>query len=171
MPGTESQLNNRWRRLGLIGGGIAALLAADRSLKLISIERLLGREPIDLLWGTVRLVYQENHGGMLSLGAALPESIRFLFFTVLVALLLAILLVVVLVKPSLRATDAIAAACIVGGGLGNVIDRVIYNGAVVDYITMGIGSLRTGVFNLADFAIIVGAAVYLFGRSAVASES
>ena len=169
MTVSDPESTHRWRRAALLCGGILGLVGFDRWLKLVSIEHLLGREPIDLIWGAVRLVYQENQGGMLSLGAGLPESIRFLFFTVLVALLLAVLLAVVLLKRSVRRSDAIAAACVIGGGAGNVIDRLIYNGVVIDYITVGAGSLRTGVFNLADFAILAGAAVYIFGRRRVAS--
>ena len=160
---------NRWRRSALLCGWILGLVLFDRWLKLVSIEHLTGREPIDLLWGFARLVYQENQGGMLSMGAGLPESIRFLFFTALVAILLGALLVAVLVKRSVRTTEAIAAALVIGGGAGNVIDRLIYNGVVIDYITIGVGSLRTGVFNLADFAILAGAALYVLGRRPVAS--
>ncbi len=59
----------------------------------------------------------------------------------------------------------IALSLIVGGGLGNLIDRLLNHGVVVDYISMGVGSLRTGVFNLADAAITVGLVVILVSQS------
>jgi len=40
--------------------------------------------------------------------------------------------------------------------VGNLIDRVIYGGAVVDFVSVGLGGLRTGIFNLADVAITTG---------------
>jgi len=45
---------------------------------------------------------------------------------------------------------------IVGGGLGNLIDRLFFGGKVTDFVSMGIGPLRTGIFNVADVAIMFG---------------
>jgi signal peptidase II len=52
-------------------------------------------------------------------------------------------------------------ALIVGGGVGNLIDR-LNAGVVRDFIDIGIGSIRTGVFNLADLAITVGTVVVVW---------
>jgi signal peptidase II len=153
----------RARRNWLLGGATVALLALDRITKLIAIETLEGQPAREYLHGFLRLIYQENRGGMLSLGAGLPESIRFLFFTVLVALVLAALLLFVLLKRTLAVKDALAAALVIGGGIGNVVDRLVYDGAVLDFLNIGIGEMRTGVFNLADVAILAGALVFLFG--------
>ena len=48
----------------------------------------------------------------------------------------------------------------VGGGMGNLIDRIAH-GAVVDFVSLGIGPLRTGIFNLADVAITIGLLLFL----------
>jgi signal peptidase II len=45
---------------------------------------------------------------------------------------------------------------VLSGGVGNLVDRVSNNGLVTDFINVGIGSLRTGVFNVADMAITFG---------------
>ena len=55
-----------------------------------------------------------------------------------------------------------AFALILGGGCSNLIDRVLNNGRVVDFMNMGIGSLRTGVFNVADVTIMLGMGLILF---------
>ena len=47
------------------------------------------------------------------------------------------------------------------GGASNLIDRVLRDGHVVDYLVLNLGSLHTGVFNLADIAIMAGAAALL----------
>lgn len=156
----------RARRNWLLLGATAGLLLVDRVTKLIAIETLADRPAEDYLGGALRLIYQENHGAMLSLGAGLPESIRFLFFTVFVAIILVALLVFVLLKRTLTVKDALAAALVIGGGLGNVIDRLFYNGAVLDFLNVGIGDLRTGVFNVADVAILAGLLVYVIGPKA-----
>ena len=48
-------------------------------------------------------------------------------------------------------------ACLLGGGLSNLIDRAYHQGAVSDFLNIGIGKLRTGVFNVADVLIMAGA--------------
>ena len=45
---------------------------------------------------------------------------------------------------------------ILAGGLGNLIDRVTNDGLVTDFIVMGVGPIRTGVFNVADIAVTFG---------------
>lgn len=157
-PNHTGRAGRNWLLLGVTAG----LLLVDRVTKLIAIETLADEPATDYMGGFLRLIYQENHGAMLSLGAGLPESIRFLFFTVLVALVLVALLLFVLLKRTLALKDSLAAALVIGGGLGNVIDRILYNGAVLDFLNIGVGDLRTGVFNVADVAILAGALVYLF---------
>jgi signal peptidase II len=51
----------------------------------------------------------------------------------------------------------------VAGGLSNLIDRVAM-GTVIDFLNVGIGSFRTGIFNVADVAIMVGAAMLIADR-------
>jgi signal peptidase II len=51
---------------------------------------------------------------------------------------------------------------IVGGGVSNLIDRLRYGGYVVDFLNVGIGSLRTGIFNVADMAIMAGVIIWAF---------
>ncbi len=47
-------------------------------------------------------------------------------------------------------------AFIFAGGVGNLIDRVWHDGLVIDFINLGIGPLRTGIFNVADLAVTCG---------------
>jgi signal peptidase II len=155
---------NRLKRAFLILGLIALVLGIDRVAKVVAIETLAGLPPRDFLGGTIRLVYQENHGAMLSLGANLPESIRFLFFGALVALVLVVLLVIVLIRARLSGADAVSASLVIGGGLGNVIDRFLFDGAVIDFLNIGVGSIRTGVFNLADVVILLGIVLFVVSR-------
>jgi signal peptidase II len=42
------------------------------------------------------------------------------------------------------------------GGLGNIIDRLIYGGYVRDFLNVGVGPVRTGIFNIADVALMAG---------------
>jgi signal peptidase II len=51
----------------------------------------------------------------------------------------------------------VALAGLAGGGFGNWMDRVLLGGVVVDFMNVGIGPVRTGIFNVADLAIMAGA--------------
>jgi signal peptidase II len=139
-------------------------LLADRATKTLATELLAGRPAVELLGGTVKLVYQENLGGMLSLGADLPGPVRFWLFTVLIGSLLLGLAVFVVLRTGIRTFDLLAASLIIGGGGGNLVDRINLDGAVVDFLTIGVGGVRTGVFNGADIAVIAGATVFAFRR-------
>jgi signal peptidase II len=48
------------------------------------------------------------------------------------------------------------------GGIGNLLDRVRYDGYVTDFLNMSIGPLRTGIFNLADVALMAGIVLFMF---------
>lgn len=50
----------------------------------------------------------------------------------------------------------VAWSLVLAGGLGNLLDRLIYDGRVIDFMNLGIGSLRTGIFNVADVCITIG---------------
>ena len=55
----------------------------------------------------------------------------------------------------------VAVSLFVAGGIGNLIDRLANDGRVIDFMQVGVGWLRTGVFNVADMAITLGAACLL----------
>jgi signal peptidase II len=55
----------------------------------------------------------------------------------------------------------VAIALVIGGGLGNLIDRIVHDGRVVDFMQVGFPWLRTGVFNVADMAIMTGVGLML----------
>lgn len=145
-------------------------MLADRVTKLLAATLLAGYPAIDLLGGTVKLVYQENRGAMLGLGAELPEPVRFWVFTVLIGILLVGLAGYALFRGGIRIADLLAASLVIGGGGGNMIDRIVFHGAVVDFVTIGAGAFRTGVFNVADIAIIAGVAVFAFHRWRLSGE-
>jgi signal peptidase II len=65
-----------------------------------------------------------------------------------------------------------ALALIAGGGASNLLDRLLDAGRVTDFLNVGIGPLRTGIFNIADMAILGGAILLLLGhRSTTASNN
>jgi signal peptidase II len=70
------------------------------------------------------------------------------------------LLVLAAVAFRARPWTATGLTLFVAGGLSNWFDRAM-TGRVIDFMNVGIGSLRTGVFNVADVAIMCGAALFV----------
>lgn len=68
--------------------------------------------------------------------------------------------------------QVVTLSLIASGGLGNWIDRVINDGHVTDFLNVGIGSLRTGVFNVADIVLMIGVVLYFpsSGKPAASNE-
>lgn len=134
---------------------LLATVGLDRITKVIARDRLESAPPISLFGGIVRLDYVENPGAFLGLGSGLSETTRFWIFSVLVGGFLVGLFLYVLINRRLSVIEVAAFSFILGGGLGNLIDRVLYD-YVIDFLVVGIGRLRTGVFNVADLAITAG---------------
>jgi len=142
---------------------LVACVGCDQVTKALAAEHLAGRPPVLLLGGAFRLLYAENTGAFLSLGAGLPEAIRLWVFVIVTGAVLALLLVYALMhREAMRPWEMLALALVVGGGIGNLLDR-IFLGLVRDFLFLGVGRLRTGVFNVADMAITGGALLMLFG--------
>lgn len=125
---------------------------AEASLTETVIRPVLG----DIL----RLQLAYNRGAFLSLGATLPDSLRTLLFSAGVAIMLLGLLGYILFSKTVTPWETIALSLLLADGAGNLIDRILF-GYVVDFMTLGIGSLRTGIFNVADIAVSIGVAMLL----------
>ncbi|HWH79770.1 MAG TPA: signal peptidase II, partial [Candidatus Binatus sp.] len=122
----------------------------DQATKFIAKAFLAPDALISFAGDTLRLQYAENSGAFLSLGASLPEPWRNLVFTVLVGIFLFGLLGYVLLSRSLPVNAVNCLSFVFAGGISNLIDRIAYDGRVVDFLNVGIGPLRTGIFNVAD---------------------
>lgn len=91
----------------------------------------------------------------------MSDAGRFWIFTIFTGLGLAGLLLFVATARHLHAIQVVALSFIIGGGLGNLIDRVFNHGAVIDFLNLGVGGLRTGIFNAADVQILTGIGLLL----------
>ncbi len=148
-------MKTRWR-LALLSLVMLTCVGCDQAAKAIARDSLAGRT-ISLLGGAVRFEYAENTGAFLSLGSSLPRGMRSLLFVGGTGVIVLGLLVAMARGGHGGSTSAsLGLALLAGGAVGNLIDRVAYDGAVVDFVSVGLGSLRTGIFNLADVAITVG---------------
>lgn len=150
---------------------IAALLigvALDQWTKHLAYEHLRGQPPIEYLDGVFVLTYALNRGAFLSLGRDWSDETRWWVFVVMNTLFMLGVLWYLGWAARLTQVELHSLAWIVSGGVGNLIDRVMV-GAVIDFMNLGIGSVRTGIFNIADIAI-TGGVVVLILAGAVAPE-
>ena len=138
---------------------VVSVVVADLASKLLAQANLLRTSAISVVgdWFQLRLVYNPGAAFGLNLG---PYS-RWIFFAV------AILAIVVLTRMS-RSTPAgdwfrqLALGLICGGAAGNLVDRIRSTQGVVDFLDVGVGTLRWPTFNVADIAVSCGAVALAF---------
>jgi signal peptidase II len=142
------------RSYTLLFGVAGAIVALDQWSKQQATLHLAYREPIRVVGELVRLTYARNSGIAFSLfaGRGLP---------LWVFSLVAAIAVVVLFSRHVRLSlgRQLALACILGGAIGNLIDRVS-TGLVVDFILLSWGRHEFPVFNVADVAVTCGVSLF-----------
>jgi signal peptidase II len=125
----------------------------DQWTKIWARAELIGRAPIHYLSGLVGIEYAENPGAFLSLGANLSAGVRTLILTFAVGIFLVWAIWYVLRAKNLQTLALTGWALMISGGIGNLIDRAMKN-TVTDFVYLSFGPIRTGIFNVADFAIV-----------------
>ena len=142
---------------------VVATIGCDRVSKHVATAALAGQPGRSYLADTIRLEYVENTGGFLSLGANLPPMARTAVFTIGTGLVL-LGLVGAAIRFRWHGWSGIGTGLVFAGGASNLVDRLV-RGSVVDFMNIGVGPLRTGIFNVADMAIMVGVAALVLGQS------
>ena len=140
---------------------LVACIGCDQAVKQAAGALLGDGERIALLGDAIRFELVENPGAFLSLGASLPESLRSTLLLGLVPVLLGVVLFGFVWRAQASRAELVAVALVIGGGLGNWIDRLTHGGAVTDFVSIGLGPVRTGIFNVADVAVMAGVGVLL----------
>jgi signal peptidase II len=150
------------QRFAVVTLTLLSCVGCDQMSKTSARSLLASGNAQSYLGDSLRLQLVENPGSFLSLGASLPEHFRFALFTAAVAALLLGLVAASLFVRRLEPWRVIALALVAGGGISNLIDRLMYEGRVTDFLNVGIGGVRTGIFNVADMAIMSGALLLLW---------
>lgn len=134
---------------------VVGTIGCDRVTKRLASETLAGTAGHSWLGDTIRLEYAENTGAFLGLGADWSPGLRTTLFVVANTVLL-MAMGLVAWRVTLPRAALVGVALFVAGGASNVVDRLAYE-RVVDFLNVGIGPFRTGIFNVADIAIMAGA--------------
>jgi signal peptidase II len=159
-------MNNRlFLRSIIILLGLALTIGFDQASKAIVRNKIKIQHDgqsghISLLDHHFTLLRVENSGAFLSLGDSLSGPVKTILLNILPLLAVAYGLFFMLTK-TLHRTVLFALILIVGGGIGNLYDRIVH-GSVTDFMHIKVGVLQTGVFNVADMSIMAGMFIILF---------
>lgn len=129
------------------------VLALDQWTKALVRSALTLNVPVRVIGDNVRLLYIHNEGAAFGLSVGSASSLVFLMLASVASLLVLYLL---LRAPREERLQRVALALILGGALGNIVDRVRWE-RVVDFIQVGVGGHYWPIFNVADSAVTVGA--------------
>jgi len=151
-------------RLGIVAVLLFACVGCDQVSKNVVRDRIAIGHEQSFLGDAFRLTHVENSGAFLSIGASLPEAARIAVFQGGVAIVVAVLLYFALFSRQLDAWAVAGFTLLAASGVGNLIDRVMQDGRVTDFLNLGIGSLRTGIFNVADVVGVIGLVLLVVKR-------
>ncbi|MEH3112055.1 signal peptidase II [Pedobacter terrae] len=149
--------NLRWSVLLLL---LTLNFGCDQISKRIVRNEISNYENISIIKDRFTLTKVENTGAFLSLGDNMPYIFRVIVLTGLPLLFLAYGLYFLFAKRNLTMTMQIALCFLIGGGIGNLYDRIVH-GSVTDFMHMDLYLFQTGVFNFADISIMIGVGILI----------
>ncbi|MCO6431551.1 MAG: signal peptidase II [Deltaproteobacteria bacterium] len=158
------------KKFWLVFVSTTALAAvADQLSKFIMMRALLPGQPVEVIPGLFDLTLTFNLGAAFGFMANLEDGTRQLVLAATTCLAMAVVVYFIFIEYSHDAVARIALAFIMGGAIGNVVDRVRL-GMVIDFLDFHISGYHWPAFNLADSFICCGVVVLLFRRPRSAQE-
>ena len=139
---------------------IAANIGCDQVSKAIARDKIAYHERIEVLGDYLVLTKVENKGAFLGMWSELPQWLKNILLLGLPALVMVGLFVYLLRKQGMSRATLVALTFIVGGGVGNLYDRIRY-GQVTDFLYMDFQLFHTGIFNMADMSVMAGTGLIL----------
>lgn len=148
-------------RIIVILGLIFLNVGCDQISKSIVRKKIAPNERISVIKHNVILTKVENTGAAYSLGSNLSPLVKTIVLQIIPAVVLMLLLVMLLVSKEYSKELIFGFCFIVGGGIGNIFDRIAY-GSVTDFLYVDLGFFSTEIFNMADVSIVFGTLVVLW---------
>ena len=107
------------------------------------------------------LIKVENTGAFLGMGSELSEIPRILLLIILPVIVLISITLYTYIDKSLDKLSIIGFSLIIGGGIANIFDRIVF-GSVTDFLYINLGGIfKTGIFNIADLSVTTGMIIIL----------
>ncbi|GGB84999.1 signal peptidase II [Dyadobacter sediminis] len=139
---------------------LVANIGCDQISKNVIRKHVGFYETISVIENYVTITYVENTGAFLSIGSTLPQSVKILVLSVIPLIALFFGIAYILLKRNLTLMSALALSFAIGGGIGNIYDRLVH-GSVTDFLHINFGFFQTGIFNMADVSIMTGMFIFL----------
>jgi len=152
--------SNKFIRAAIILFILALNIGCDQVSKSIVRKDLPDNKVIGYLSNHVTLEKTENTGAFLSLGDSLGGPVKYILLMILPLAALVAALVYIIIKTNLTRSTLFGIILIIGGGVGNLYDRIIH-GSVTDFMHIDFVIFQTGVFNVADMSIMAGMFIIL----------
>jgi signal peptidase II len=134
----------------------------DRVTKILAAANLKGKMPLRFFNDIFILVYAENDGAFLSLGANWNIYVKYLVLLIIPICVCAAIMFYAMVREN-RMRTVVIASCIAGGGISNLVDRLFNGFSVIDFMNFGFGGFRTGILNVADLSVTFGVILLTLG--------
>ena len=136
----------------LLGLVVLPILVLDQATKHFVSTRMALYEDIPIIPNFLDITYTQNSGAAFSIFTGLPPWFR-LGFLVSLAIVAIVVLLALMYHAERINLSSIAFALIFAGALGNLIDRALNSGRVIDFVRAHYYDLSYPVFNTADSAI------------------
>ncbi len=135
---------------------VIANISCDQISKKVVRESVEPGSRIEIINQNFLLMNVENDGAFLSLGSNFSPILKKIILLVLPLMMLIGVLFYLFTQTNLPKIALIGWSFVIGGGIGNMYDRIKF-GSVTDFLFIDLGGIfRTGVFNMADVSIMVG---------------
>lgn len=133
-------------------------ISCDRVTKELAKDQLKNQPAKSFMHDTIRLEYAENTGAALSLGDTLSPKVSFWLLSILPLIFLTgVCFYTIKNVQHMSPMKVFSLALLFAGGIGNIVDRVLFDRHVTDFMIVGFWQLRTGIFNVADVCVTAGA--------------
>jgi signal peptidase II len=139
----------------LISALILINIGCDQVSKTIVRQHISSYDDIRFVNKYVTLMKVENTGAFLSSGSNLPKPLKNILLNMLPLTALLGGLYYLFTKKDIPNVIRLGLCCILGGGIGNLYDRLLY-GSVTDFLHIDFVLFQTGIFNMADMSIMTG---------------
>ena len=131
-------------------------IGCDQVSKNVVRNNVATDEIISMMNNHLTVTRVENSGAFLSIGDSLSKPVKNILLSLLPLLALLFGMLYVYTRQQLSVTPLLSFCFILGGGIGNIFDRIMY-GSVIDFLHIDFGIFQTGIFNMADVSITTGA--------------
>ena len=161
LAGPESTAAAPPRRpfLFLLGAITIPVILLDQATKLFVQAHMALYESIAIIPNYLDITYTLNPGAAFSMLADAPVWVRTMFLLTMACAAI-IVLTVIIVRAERVSISSVAFALILGGAMGNLIDRAV-RGRVIDFLRAHYYDLNYPIFNVADSAISIGVALII----------